>query len=310
MIIAVSCAILITGTLSKGEVYTKDIPVNQNRLRRDVMVLTSIQPPRYYKNIDSLNRIADYIYKEFKKLSCHTTIQPFTINGDEYKNIICSFGINKEERIVVGAHYDVFGPFPGADDNASGVAGLLELARLLNEQKPDMTRRIDLVAYSLEEPPFFRTSYMGSSIHARSLSKSSSKVTLMICLESIGYFSDKPNSQHFPLPFLRWFYPDRGNFIVVVGKWGQSKPVKKVRALMSQVSAIYVDSIVAPSFLPGIDLSDHLNYWKYGYDAVMITDSAFYRNPHYHQLSDTIETLNFNAMAEVIRGVYWTVINY
>jgi len=247
---------------------------------------------------------------EFKKLSCQITVQPFTINGDEYKNIICSFGTEFTERIVVGAHYDVFGPFPGADDNASGVAGLLELGRLISETKPKLTKRIDLVAYSLEEPPFFRTEYMGSYMHARSLSHERVHVALMVCLESIGYFSHTPNSQKFPLPFLRWFYPDTGNFIVVVGKWGQSQPVKKIRTLMSQASGIHVDSIIAPPFLPGIDFSDHLNYWKCGYHAVMITDSAFYRNPNYHQPGDTMDTLDFHAMAEVIKGVYWAIINY
>jgi hypothetical protein len=150
---------------------------------------------------------------------------------------------------------------------------------------------------------------MGSYHHAKSLSDANAAVKIMICLESIGYFSEEPGSQHFPFFAFRWFFPDRGNFIVVVGKWGQAAPVREVRSLMSRASKIHVDSINAPSLLPGIDLSDHKNYWKFGYDAVMVTDSAFYRNPHYHEPTDTINTLSFDYMAEVIKGVYWAVVS-
>lgn len=285
------------------------IPVSPKRLYADIKALTGINPPRNYLNIESLNRVAEYIHSEFQKLGCDLTVQPFVVNGNEYKNIICSFGERGAERVIVGAHYDVYGPYPGADDNASGVAGLLEVGRLLNELKPVLTKRVDLVAYSLEEPPFFRTHKMGSYFHAKSLADGNAKVRIMICLESIGYFSEEPDSQHFPLFAFRWFFPDRGNFIVVVGKWGQGRPVREVQGLMSQASRIHVDSINAPSILPGIDLSDHRNYWKFGYDAVMVTDSAFYRNPHYHEPTDTIDTLNFDYMAEVIKGVYWAVVN-
>jgi hypothetical protein len=303
----------VAGLLQADDPMTKKegpvIPASLERLYADVKALTGINPPRNYLNIGSLNKAAEYIHTEFQKLGCDLTVQPFTVNGKEYKNIICSFGGRKEERIVVGAHYDVYGPYPGADDNASGVAGLLEIGRLLNELKPPLRKRVDLVAYSLEEPPFFRTRKMGSYVHAKSLSDANATVKVMICLESIGYFSEEPDSQHFPLFAFRWFFPDRGNFIVVVGKWGQGRPVREIRDLMSQASRIHVDSINAPSLLPGIDLSDHKNYWKFGYDAVMVTDSAFYRNPHYHEPTDTIDTLNFDYMTEVVKGVYRAVVN-
>jgi len=285
------------------------IPASPKRLYADVKALTAIDPPRNYLNVGSLNRAAAHIRDEFERLGCDLTVQPFTVNGKEYKNILCSFEGGGEERIIVGAHYDVYGPYPGADDNASGVAGLLEIGRLLNELRPPLKKRVDLVAYSLEEPPFFRTRKMGSYVHAKSLASANATVKVMICLESIGYFSEEPDSQHFPFFAFRWFFPDKGNFIVVVGKWGQGRPVKEVRDLMSQASGIHVDSINAPSLLPGIDLSDHKNYWKFGYDAVMVTDSAFYRNPHYHMPTDTIGTLNFDFMAEVVKGVYWAVVN-
>lgn len=284
------------------------IPVNKERLRADVQALTNIVPPRNYRNLASLNRAADYIQAEFRKLDCAVNVQNFTVEGREYKNIICSFGKRNAERIIVGAHYDVHGNTPGADDNGSGIAGLLELGRLIGEIKPPLRHRIDLVAYSLEEPPFFRTHHMGSYVHARSLSDGKVKVKAMICLESIGYFSDEPGSQSFPAFFLRWFYPDKGNFIVVVGKWGQGGLVRVVKSHMSRSSGIHVDSIVTAPMVPGIDLSDHLNYWKFGFDAVMVTDTAFYRNLHYHEPTDRIETLDFDRMVEVVKGLYRAIL--
>lgn len=300
------CSRAVSGT-AQGTV--SPIPVNKDRLKADVQALTSIVPPRNYRNLASLNRGADYIQTEFQKLNCAARVQNFTVDGREYRNVICSFGNKDTERIIVGAHYDVHGNTPGADDNGSGVAGLLELGRLINEVKPPLKRGIDLVAYSLEEPPFFRTHHMGSHIHARSLFEGKVKVKVMICLESIGYFSDEPGSQSFPAFFFRWLYPERGNFIVVVGKWGQGDLVRQVKNRMSRGSRIHVDSIVTAPAVPGIDLSDHLSYWKFGYGAVMVTDTAFYRNPHYHESSDRIETLDFERMAEVVRGLYRAVLD-
>jgi Zn-dependent M28 family amino/carboxypeptidase len=285
------------------------IPVKKERLKTDVQALTTITPPRNYRNVPSLDRSAAYILAEFRKLDCTASVQNFVVEGRNYKNVICSFGRKDDERIIVGAHYDVHENTPGADDNGSGVAGILELARLINGARPALRRRIDLVAYSLEEPPFFRTNHMGSYIHAQSLYDEKVRVKAMICLESIGYFSDEPASQFFPAFFFRWFYPDRGNFIVVVGKWGQGDLVRAVKSRMARGSGIHVDSIVAPPVVPGIDNSDHLSYWKFGFGAVMVTDTAFYRNPHYHELTDTIETLDFERMAEVVKGVYQAVLD-
>lgn len=288
---------------------TPSISVDKGRLKKDVAWITGIEPSRNYLNVNSLNACADYIEEELRKTGCAISIQPFEVKNRQYKNIICTYGKKETERIIIGAHYDVYDDTSGADDNASGVAGLLEIARLIGEQKPAPKYSIELVAYSLEEPPFFRTRHMGSYFHAQSLSDTRTKVRAMICLESIGYFSDEKDSQHFPAFFLKWFYPDKGNFIVVVGKPGQGALVKKIRHLMSEISQIHVDSFIAPVFVPGIDLSDHSSYWDFGFDAVMVTDSAFYRNPNYHELTDTIDTLDFDRMSEVVKGVYWAAIN-
>lgn len=285
------------------------IPLQQARLYEDVLTLTSIQPPRHYLNLASLDAIAGYIAHELGKLNGTVEYQKYKAQGREYKNVIATFGDVSKQRVVVGAHYDVCGDQPGADDNASAVAGLLELARLVNELQPSLSYGVEFVAYCLEEPPFFATPFMGSLVHARSLKETDTQVKAMICLEMIGYFSDAPHSQHFPLNALRYVYPTTGNFITVVGKLSQIALVQKVARHMKEASPISVQSFAAPHLIPAISLSDHRSYWQCGYPAVMINNTAFYRNPHYHQTSDTIDTLNFDKMAQVVKGVYWALVN-
>ncbi|HAS44796.1 MAG TPA: peptidase M28 [Microscillaceae bacterium] len=285
------------------------IPVSKERLYADVEKLTSIDPPRNYLNLESLNAIADYIHEEFKQWDCETQVQEYLADDNIYKNVIASFNPEHSVRIVLGAHYDVCGEQPGADDNASAVAGLLEVGRLIQELKPTLNCRVDLVAFSLEEPPYFQTPLQGSSIHASSLAKAKVEVKAMICLEMIGYFSDEPNSQQFPIPQLASMYPSVGNFIVVVGQTGEEALVQQVKTSMQEVAQIDVQSIAAPKSITGITFSDHASYWDQGYPAVMINNTSFYRNPNYHEPTDTIDTLDFDRMTEVVRGVYWAVVN-
>jgi Zn-dependent M28 family amino/carboxypeptidase len=283
------------------------LEVSPDRLYKDVEVLTTIQPARNYANLPSLNKAADYIYQQFSQLDCQLEEQTFIVDGKTYRNIIASFGKLDGERVIVGAHYDVCGDQPGADDNASAVAGLLETARILHAQKPKLNYRIDFVAYSLEEPPYFATEQMGSAVHAKYLHDNQIPVKAMICYEMIGYFSDKPYSQQFPDPALSKIYPNKGNFIIVVGIQGQENFVKNVQTLMRKHSSIDVQSIAFPYSEGLAGLSDHRNYWKYKYPAVMINDTSFLRNPNYHKKSDTIDTLDFKKMAEVVKGVYAVV---
>src|SRR3990172_467075 len=288
-----------------------NIPVEKERLQRDVKTLTEMVSPRNAKNVVSLDKSAEYIHEEFRKTGGRVEIQRFTQDGKEYKNVICSFGPEAGERIIVGAHYDVQGDQPGADDNASGVAGILELSRLVRSLKRELKYRIDFVAYTLEEGQFRKhpfARHYGSYNHAKSLARAGISVRAMISLEMIGYFSDRPNSQKYPLFFLRWFYPDKGNFIAVVGKWGQGSLVKKVKKSLAASSHVPVESLTAMSLLPGVSFSDHQSYWKFGYPAVMITDTAFYRNKNYHKPGDTADTLDYDRIAEVVRGLYWTIV--
>lgn len=264
--------------------------------------LTKTPQFRNHSNIDQLNLTADYIKTIFKKSSDSVYIQEFAFDQKTYKNIICSFGTENKKRIIVGAHYDVCGDQEGADDNASGVTGLLELSRLLKGKK--LNYRIDLVAYSLEEPPYFRTELMGSYIHAKSLKESKAEVFGMISLEMIAYFKDEAKSQSYPLGILSLKYGNKGNYITLVKKFGSGAFVDQFVKNFKATKSILTKTFAGPPSLPGIDFSDHLNYWKFGYDAMMITDTSFYRNKNYHQKTDTIETLDIPRMSKVIDGLY------
>ncbi len=277
-------------------------------LREHVESLTS--GPRDYTQVENLKGTAVYIGDVWKRLGYEVGFQSFQVAGQVYQNIIAEIGPEKADQIVIGAHYDVEGPFPGADDNASGVAGILELARLLKIHESRLKNRIELVAFCLEEPPFFGSSDMGSAVHAKSLKKNGIRIELMMSLEMIGYFDEREGSQQFPLPAMSRIYPSKGNFIAVVGALSSVPMTKKVKKLMEKNSRVDVQWISAPRSLPGVDLSDHISYWEAGYPAVMITDTAFYRNPHYHTAYDRTETLNFEKMAEVVNGVLGVALDF
>ena len=239
---------------------------------------------------------AEYIHSEFHKHGV-PEFQPFNVFGAEFRNVSLSFGQGAPRTIVVGAHYDAYAGLPGADDNASGVAGLLELARLLRRASPAIN--VELVAYALEEPPYYGTSNMGSFHHA-----SRSRAELASGLEMIGYFRDEPGSQHYPLPFLRHLYSDRGDFIALVGRLREIPAVRTMKGAFLGAARIPTYSLTLPPIVPGVTLSDHSNYWATGGKAIMVTDTAFERNPYYHTSDDTPEKLDYDRMAEVVNGVY------
>jgi Zn-dependent M28 family amino/carboxypeptidase len=279
-----------------------DANIDVENLRATVQYLAGMQPPRNYKNIASLDKAAGYIRRKLESYGLPTSEQAFQVTGRTYKNIIATIGPTNKPRIIVGAHYDVCGDQPGADDNASGIAGLLETARFAKAHEASLAYRVEFVAYALEEPPFFGTRNMGSYVHAKSLHDAKADVHGMICLEMIGFFRTEENTQEYPLGSMKLFYPNTGNFIAVVGNFSSSGLVKLVSKQM-RTAAIQVSTIKAPSWVQGVDFSDHRNYWKFGYDAVMVTDTAFYRNANYHETTDTANTLDFGRMQEVITGV-------
>ena len=275
---------------------------DKERLYRDVAFLTSVAPARNYSNAGSLGKVCEYIKNALGEMGAEPLEQNWIADGKEYTNIIASYNAHLQKRLVVGAHYDVCGNQPGADDNASAVAGLLETARIIFSQKPDIGYRIDFVAYCLEEPPFFATEFMGSYIHAASLQKEKADVIGMICYEMIGYFSDEPGSQNYPFPELTKIYPSTGNYIVVVGIERFREFNDSFHSRMAKGSEVDVQVISFPQGAGSeyAGLSDQRNYWKFGYPALMINDTSFLRNPHYHQRTDTIDTLDFTRMKQVV----------
>jgi hypothetical protein len=272
------------------------LAADPGRLRRHVEVLTRISP-RDSDHPENLERAAAYIRSVYGRTRARVHDQAFQVRGRTYRNVIATFGPETGPLLVVGAHYDAFGDFgpnPGADDNASGVAGLLEIARLLDGRR--LLSRVELVAYPNEEPPWFGSPWMGSAVHARSLK--GQDVRGMICLEMIGYFTAE---QPTPNALFRLLYPTRGNFIAVAGRWSD-------RALTRHVKrAILATGFPARSFTAprdaGIDASDQRSYWDQGIPAVMVTDTADLRNPHYPPPGYWAGTLVFGGLAGVVGGV-------
>jgi len=277
-------------------------PVDPARLETHVKKLSVDFFPRSFEHRANLERTAAYIEGQFKEAGAQVSTQLVVVEGERYKNVVARFGPERGRLLVIGAHYDSHGRTPGADDNASGVAGLLELAHMLGRAGPG--RPVELVAYTLEEPPHFRTQHMGSVWHARALKAEGRDVELMLSLEMIGYFSDYAGSQSYPLGAMKLGYPDRGNFIALVGKFGDFSMSRSVKAAMSGASELPVFSLNAPSLVQGVDFSDHRSYWAQGYPALMVTDTAFMRNRNYHRAGDTFDRLDYKRMAMVVQAVY------
>lgn len=275
---------------------------DEAQLRKHVDALSVKYHPRNSDNPENLNRCADYIYTHFKDAGATVETQYLVVDNITYRNVIGRFGVGKPKKIIVGAHYDSCDDAPGADDNASGVAGLLELARLIGKDQPDV--EIELVAYTLEEPPFFGGNQMGSAFHANSVAAEKDKIIGVIVLEMIGYFSDEPGSQSYPVPVMKGYYPTRGNYITVVSRWNQSDWIADLKAGMKGTTDLPVYSFRGPSSLPGVDFSDHRNYWPHDIPAAMVTNTAFYRNKNYHTPNDTPESLDYHRMGKVVVGVY------
>ena len=268
------------------------------RLESHVRALAALH--RYYGNPAEYQRASDYVRQQLTASGAHVAEQPFSAGGLTFRNVIARFGPETGELVVVGAHYDSAGGYPGADDNASGVAVLIEIGRLLRDAK--LARPLLLVAYANEEPPFFRGEHMGSFVHAKSLKNAGAKVKAMICLEMLGYYSEQKDSQSYPAGWPH-FYGNKGDFLTVVGGLTNVFLARRVSAAIER-AGVTSHAIVAPTSVAGVDFSDHWSYWQHGYPGVMITDTAFYRNPHYHEESDTPDTLDYKRMAKVVTALH------
>lgn len=263
-----------------------------------------------------MDKTAGYIYNTFSKYTENVEYQTFQVNDERidvnetYRNVIAHFkGTNScsEGIYIIGAHYDTFSELVGANDNTSAIAALLELARLFEKYPPKCD--LQLVAYSLEEPPFFRSEHMGSYIHAKKLKEQNQNVKLAVILDMIGYYNDEENSQNYPLPLLKAFYPNKANFIALVSNmsWDNIMHLREAKSIFKETNNLPVYSITAPSFIPGVDFSDHQNYWAFNYPAIFVTDTAFYRSDNYHTEHDKPETLDYERIAKVVESVFEVV---
>ena len=233
--------------------------------------------------------------------------QQYTHDGQRVRNIEVSVantraGKSPERIFIVGAHYDSARGAPGANDNGSGTAAVLELARLLKRMRPSHGTEVKFVFFVNEEPPYFRGEGMGSWQHARELRRRSQPVEAALILETIGYYSNARDSQRYP-PGLAKLYPNAGNFIAFVGTLDSSALVRKTLASFKAASSFPAEGLAAPAFVEGVTFSDHWSYNQHGYPAIMITDTAFMRYPYYHTAQDTPDKLDYASMARVVEGL-------
>ncbi|MBI5629839.1 MAG: M28 family peptidase [Elusimicrobia bacterium] len=268
-------------------------------LRAHVVTLSSRIGERNASRPAALAAARDYVRGKFAAYGYKPELEAYEAGERTYHNItaLLQGSAPGAPILVIGAHYDSAEGTPGADDNASGVAGLLELSRLLRKARPQAS--ILFAAFGTEEEPYYGTEDMGSHHVAARLRAGRVEVKGMICLEMIGYYRRERESQSYP-PFLKYFYPKRGNFISLIGDRRSKKFLARLKGSLRRKPALPIEAASLPAFVPGVDFSDHRNFWKQGWPAVMVTDTAFYRNPHYHLLTDTHERLDYEAMAKLV----------
>jgi hypothetical protein len=250
----------------------------------------------------ALEASAQYIEKVLAGLGYTVADQRFRAGPVEVRNIEVEVrgGTRASEIVLVGAHYDSVAGAPGANDNGSGVAAMLELARLLRGSAPGRTLRF--VAFVNEEPPFFLGDAMGSRQYARRSKERRESYAAMVSLETIGYYSDQPGSQRYPFP-LGLFYPTTANFIAFVSNLSSRPLLHEALASFRRHAAIPSEGVAAPAWIPGVDWSDHWSFWQEGWPALMVTDSALYRYPHYHTAQDTPDKVDYERLARVVTGL-------
>lgn len=251
---------------------------------------------------ENLRTCADYITKTLDTLGYKMEKQVFQANEVDVFNIEAEKkGVTlPDEIIIIGAHYDTIMGIPGANDNTSGVAGMLEIARILSKRK--FSRTLRFVAFMNEEPPFFKTDQMGSYVYADNCRNEHENIVAMFSLETIGYYSEEKGSQKYPAP-LNFFYPNKGNFIGFVSNIASRKLLVQSLSYFREHTRFPSQGLVAPYWLTGVDWSDHQSFWKKGYPAVMITDTALFRYHHYHTEDDTPDKIDYTRTARVVYGL-------
>ncbi len=277
--------------------------VARERMQEHVEVLAGEIGERNMSHYDALNEAAYYIQEQFSLTGLAATEERYQVEGKVVSNLIASVpgSARPEEFIVVGAHYDSVWGSPGANDNATGVAALLEIARRI-AAGPSPGRTVRFVAFANEEPPYFKTRGMGSSVHARRARLRGDRIVAMLSLETIGYYSDSLNSQFFPF-HLGLYYPWTGNFVGFVANRKSRDLLFRCIEVFRRDTQFPSEGLSAPGWITGVDWSDHWSFWEEGYPAIMVTDTAPYRYPHYHDLQDTSDKISYDHLARVVLGL-------
>ena len=288
--------------INKGE--KQKIDELSNRLKEHVTALAGAIGERNLFIPKNLHKAAFYIYTFWQNLGYEVNKQAFLVKGLPCENLSIEIpGKEKSKEIILlCAHYDSAVGSPGANDNGSAVASLLEISRIFSHKPQKKTVR--LVAFTNEEPPFFQKKSMGSRVYAQMCRERKEKILTMVSLETIGYYSEAPKSQRYPPP-LNFFYPDKGNFLGVVGNIQSRKLVKTFTQYFMEGVDFPVECVAAFAFIPGIEWSDHSSFWKYGYPAIMVTDTALYRYPYYHTPEDTPDKIDYPSLARVTYGIFY-----
>lgn len=275
----------------------------RDNLKKHVFTLAGKIGERNVWHYDALKEAARYLESTFRSHGYEVAAQSYKVMGNvEVNNLEVEIkgSTTPEQIVIIGAHYDAVYGCPAANDNGSGTAAVLELARLFKGRKLDRTVRF--VAFVNEEPPFFTTGEMGSQMYAKRSRERGENIVAMLSLETIGYYSDAPGSQHYPFP-LSFFYPGTGNFIGFVGNISSRELVQRSIASFRQGAEFPSEAGALPGFIPGVGWSDHWSFWQEGYPAIMVTDTALFRYQHYHTAQDTPDKINYDRTARVVSGL-------
>jgi hypothetical protein len=305
--LAVPGAVLSLGVSMPGQSHTGPLPplteaqrALAGELRRDVTVLASEIGERNTRVPKGLDAARAFVRRELAAAGYAVREETWQERGVECANVIAELA-GSREILVVGAHYDSVAGCPGANDNGSGVAAVLAIARRMARSK--CTRTVRFVLFANEEPPFFGSSDMGSAYHARACRKNGEHVFAMLSLETLGCYSDEPGSQRYPLPGLGWVYPTTGNFITFVGNFASRARVRDAVRIFRETTEFPSEGAALPGLVPGVGWSDQLSFWNEGYDALMVTDTAPFRYAHYHTAHDTPDKLDYERTARVVEGL-------
>lgn len=285
----------------------RDYRTLKRRLYGHVHKLACEFGPRNLEHLAALDKAREYIQQQMSHYNNNLSTHDYLVTHILIQNLIAEQIGHQypDEIIVIGAHYDTAQDSPGADDNASGVAGMLELIRLVKFYKNQRTLRF--IAFNLEEPPFFGTEEMGSHRYAKYCKAQNENIVAMISLEMLGFYTEKRGTQKYPAAGMIGRHDTRGNFVAVVGN-NQSRELGSfVARKLDEMALIRTKEMISPTPVFGSDLSDHSSFWKHNYPAIMITDTAFYRNPHYHETSDTIDKLNFRYFARLVYSLAYMI---